>query len=83
MAIGGSLGRNEATARGAVYTLLQASRVLNLPLPGARVAIQGFGNAGSIAATLLGAGPQRAAEYSWRDAAAKTLSLLARAAAED
>jgi len=55
VAIGGSLGRNEATARGAVYTLLQASRVLNLPLPGARVAIQGFGNAGSIAATLLGA----------------------------
>jgi glutamate dehydrogenase (NAD(P)+) len=55
VAIGGSLGRNEATARGAVYTLLQASKVLNLPLPGARVAIQGFGNAGSIAATLLAA----------------------------
>jgi glutamate dehydrogenase (NAD(P)+) len=55
VAIGGSLGRNEATARGAVYTLLQASRVLNVPLRGARVAIQGFGNAGSIAATLLGA----------------------------
>ncbi len=55
VAIGGSLGRNEATARGAVYTLLQASTVLSLPLPGARVAIQGFGNAGSIAATLLAA----------------------------
>jgi glutamate dehydrogenase (NAD(P)+) len=53
VAIGGSLGRNEATARGAVYTLLQASKVLSLPLQGARVAIQGFGNAGSIAATLL------------------------------
>jgi glutamate dehydrogenase (NAD(P)+) len=54
VAIGGSLGRNEATARGAVYTLLQASRVLHTPLRGARVTIQGFGNAGSIAATLLG-----------------------------
>ncbi len=55
VAVGGSLGRNEATARGAVYTLLQASRVLGLPLDGATVAIQGFGNAGSIAAALLAA----------------------------
>jgi glutamate dehydrogenase/leucine dehydrogenase len=53
IAIGGSLGRNEATARGAVYTLQQASKALNIPLKGARVAIQGYGNAGSIAATLL------------------------------
>jgi glutamate dehydrogenase (NAD(P)+) len=53
IAIGGSLGRNEATARGAVYTLLQWARVANRPLPGQRVSIQGYGNAGSIAATLL------------------------------
>ena len=53
VSIGGSLGRNEATARGAVFTLRQASTVLNLPLAGARVAIQGYGNAGSIAASLL------------------------------
>ena len=53
IAIGGSLGRNEATARGAVFTLLQASTALNVPLEGARVSIQGYGNAGSIAATLL------------------------------
>src|SRR5947207_766956 len=53
VAIGGSLGRNEATARGTVFTLLQASQVLGVPIEGARVAIQGFGNAGSIAATLL------------------------------
>ncbi len=53
ISIGGSLGRNEATARGAVFTLQQASKVLNLALAGARVAIQGYGNAGSIAATLL------------------------------
>jgi glutamate dehydrogenase (NAD(P)+) len=53
ISIGGSLGRNEATARGAVFTLLQASKALNIPLEGATVAIQGYGNAGSIAATLL------------------------------
>ena len=55
IAVGGSLGRNEATARGAVFTLQQASKVLDLPLAGARVAIQGYGNAGSIAADLLAA----------------------------
>jgi len=55
IAIGGSLGRNEATARGAVFTLQQASRLLGLPLPGARVVIQGYGNAGSVAADLLAA----------------------------
>ena len=55
IAVGGSLGRNEATARGAVFTLRQAATALNLPLAGARVAIQGYGNAGSIAADLLAA----------------------------
>ena len=55
IAIGGSLGRNEATARGAVFTLNQASKALDIPLAGARVAIQGYGNAGSIAAELLAA----------------------------
>jgi glutamate dehydrogenase (NAD(P)+) len=55
IAVGGSLGRNEATARGAVFTLQQASRSRDLPLHGARVAIQGYGNAGSIAADLLAA----------------------------
>jgi glutamate dehydrogenase (NAD(P)+) len=53
IAIGGSLGRNEATARGAVFTLQRWAAVSGTPLAGARVAIQGFGNAGSIAATLL------------------------------
>ncbi len=55
IAVGGSLGRNEATARGAVFTLIQASKKRNIPLAGARVAIQGYGNAGSIAAQLLAA----------------------------
>jgi glutamate dehydrogenase (NAD(P)+) len=53
ISVGGSLGRNEATARGAVFTLLQWAKAKNQPLDGARVSIQGYGNAGSIAATLL------------------------------
>ncbi len=52
IAVGGSLGRNEATARGTIFTLLQASKVLDLPLQGAKVVIQGYGNAGSIACQL-------------------------------
>ncbi|MEO6577861.1 MAG: Glu/Leu/Phe/Val dehydrogenase [Candidatus Limnocylindria bacterium] len=53
IAIGGSLGRNEATARGAVFTLLKWAEAKRQPLTDLRVAIQGYGNAGSIAATLL------------------------------
>jgi glutamate dehydrogenase (NAD(P)+) len=55
IAVGGSLGRNEATARGAVFTLQQCSIAMKVPLAGARVAVQGYGNAGSIAAALLAA----------------------------
>jgi glutamate dehydrogenase (NAD(P)+) len=53
IAVGGSLGRNEATARGAVFTLLQWAKHTGTSLEGARVAVQGYGNAGSIAAMLL------------------------------
>jgi glutamate dehydrogenase (NAD(P)+) len=53
VAIGGSLGRLEATARGALFIALAACKVSGLNPIGARVAIQGFGNAGSIAARLF------------------------------
>ena len=53
ISIGGSLGRNEATARGCFYTTRASLTHLNIPLPQARVVVQGFGNAGSIAATLF------------------------------
>jgi glutamate dehydrogenase (NAD(P)+) len=53
ISVGGSLGRNEATARGTVFTLLQWAKAMNRSLEGTTVAIQGYGNAGSIAATLL------------------------------
>jgi glutamate dehydrogenase (NAD(P)+) len=55
IAVGGSLGRNEATARGAVFTLLQWAKAVNRRLSDTTVVIQGYGNAGSIAATLLAA----------------------------
>lgn len=51
--IGGSEGRVEATGRGVVYTIESAAREIELDLAGATVAVQGFGNAGSVAATLL------------------------------
>jgi len=51
--LGGSLGRNEATGRGVFYTIECACDFLGMRLKGATVAVQGFGNAGSIAAQLL------------------------------
>jgi len=54
IALGGSEGRNEATARGTVYCIVQAAAHLKLDLAKATVAVQGFGNAGSIAARLIG-----------------------------
>jgi glutamate dehydrogenase (NAD(P)+) len=51
--IGGSQGRGEATARGVQFVIREACREKGIPLKGARVAVQGFGNAGSVAARLL------------------------------
>lgn len=51
--LGGSLGRSEATARGVTFTIREAAKKIGLDLTKATVAIQGFGNAGSVAARLL------------------------------
>lgn len=51
--LGGSLGRLEATGRGVVITILEASRRLGLADHGLTAAIQGFGNVGSITARFL------------------------------
>src|SRR5262245_41182206 len=51
--IGGSQGRNEATARGCQFVVREACKEKKITLKGAKVAVQGFGNAGSIAARLL------------------------------
>jgi glutamate dehydrogenase (NAD(P)+) len=53
VAIGGSLGRDKATARGCLYVTDEAMQTLGLKIEGARVAIQGFGNAGMYAAELM------------------------------
>lgn len=51
--IGGTLGRFEATGRGVVYVLEEAVARAGISVPGATVAIQGFGNVGSVAASEL------------------------------
>jgi glutamate dehydrogenase (NAD(P)+) len=51
--LGGSLGRVESTGRGVACMTAEAMAHLGLPLSGARVVVQGFGNVGSVAARLL------------------------------
>jgi len=51
--IGGSLGRNEATSRGVMYTVIETAKHLGIELKGATVVVQGFGNVGYHAARLL------------------------------
>jgi glutamate dehydrogenase (NAD(P)+) len=53
ISLGGSEGRTEATARGTVFCIIEAARHRGLVLNKTRVSIQGFGNAGSIAARLI------------------------------
>jgi glutamate dehydrogenase (NAD(P)+) len=51
--VGGSLGRREATGRGVMLCVREMCAHLKMPLKGARVAVQGFGNVGSVSADLL------------------------------
>jgi glutamate dehydrogenase/leucine dehydrogenase len=53
VSLGGSLGRNEATGRGVFYTTQKACEHLGIKIENATVVVQGFGNAGSVAAMLL------------------------------
>ncbi|HST52056.1 MAG TPA: Glu/Leu/Phe/Val dehydrogenase [Pyrinomonadaceae bacterium] len=55
VALGGSQGRGEATARGCLYTVREACKVRGLSLRDARVAIHGFGNAGANFARIVSA----------------------------
>src|SRR5262249_24428969 len=50
---GGSRGRRGASGRGVLFCIREASAPLEMPLAGARVAVQGFGNVGSVSADLL------------------------------
>jgi glutamate dehydrogenase (NAD(P)+) len=51
--MGGSLGRREATGRGVMFTAIDALNHLKMDVKGATVAVQGFGNVGSVAAQLM------------------------------
>jgi glutamate dehydrogenase (NAD(P)+) len=51
--MGGSHGRREATGRGCMIATREALKHLGLPLRGTKMAVQGFGNVGSVAAQLL------------------------------
>src|SRR5690606_35826519 len=53
VALGGSLGRREATGRGVMITTREAAKHLGIDIKGATVAVQGFGNVGSVSADLL------------------------------
>jgi glutamate dehydrogenase (NAD(P)+) len=51
--MGGSLGRREATGRGCMIVTKEALKHVGLPVRGTTIAVQGFGNVGSVAADLL------------------------------
>ena len=53
LAVGGSAGRNEATAEGCFVAIEEAARRMNLPLKNTTAAVQGFGNAGAAVARFL------------------------------
>ena len=52
LAVGGSPGRGDATARGGIYVAREAAKARGIPLEGQPMAVQGFGNAGQFAALL-------------------------------
>lgn len=65
--MGGSLGRREATGRGVMIVARESARHLGFTLEGSTVAIQGFGNVGSVAADLLKAqGAKIVAVADWK-----------------
>jgi glutamate dehydrogenase (NAD(P)+) len=65
--MGGSLGRREATGRGVMIVTREAARHVGVNIQGATVAIQGFGNVGSVSAELLaGIGAKIVAVTDWK-----------------
>jgi glutamate dehydrogenase (NAD(P)+) len=74
--MGGSLGRREATGRGVMIVARESARHLGFSLEGARVAVQGFGNVGSVAADLLaGVGAKIVAVTDWKGGVVNTQGL--------
>ena len=81
--LGGSLGRVKATGRGVFVCGRDAARRIALPLEGARVAVQGFGNVGSAAAELFQQAGGRIVAVQdhtgtvWREAGLEVAELMA------
>lgn len=65
--IGGTVGRREATGRGVVYTIAEASKIVKIDLAHCTAAIQGFGNVGSVIARELASLGTRVVAVSDRD----------------
>ena len=66
--LGGSLGRHEATGRGVMICAREAAKHAGFDIKGAKVGVQGFGNVGSISASLLAqAGAKIVAIADWKD----------------
>jgi glutamate dehydrogenase (NAD(P)+) len=65
--MGGSLGRREATGRGVMIVTREAAKHLGFDIKGATIAVQGFGNVGSVSADLLaGIGAKIVAVTDWK-----------------
>ncbi len=65
--LGGSLGRREATGRGVMIVSRESAKHVGFDIKGARIAVQGFGNVGSISAELLaGIGAKIVAVTDWK-----------------
>ncbi|HMD34101.1 MAG TPA: Glu/Leu/Phe/Val dehydrogenase [Vicinamibacterales bacterium] len=65
--MGGSLGRREATGRGVMIATRESAKHIGIPLKGARIAVQGFGNVGGVSAQLLAQqGARIAAVTDWK-----------------
>ena len=65
--MGGSLGRREATGRGVMIATREAAKHVGFDIKGATVAVQGFGNVGSVSAQLLDrAGAKIVAVTDWK-----------------
>jgi len=74
--LGGSLGRREATGRGVMIVTREAAKHVGFNLKGATVALQGFGNVGSISAELLAeAGAKIVAVVDWKGGVHNTKGL--------
>src|SRR2546422_2088932 len=74
--LGGSLGRREATGRGVMIVTRESAKHVGLNIKGATVAVEGFGNVGSISAELLAEnGPKMLAGTDWESGVYKGKGL--------